>query len=318
MSVKTRNQSQGKRIQQSSVITTRNGLPVDSYLTVEGTRPLHKGEAALLNYTSPTVTVPTNVDLEAVKVSSSKYTGKLVLVDSTGSLYFIDRHSIDNTTKTFNIYNEPDNLSSPNSISLDSGWVIAEANLVNKLATTSTAHIDEVEFNGFDVSFNLDGSADSVSIVDNGNKLKVNPDGSINVEGEIEADVIIDAEQGDTIAVRRNTNPFEHVTEFNRTAAQLDTTSYTTVFTYSNSLEQLRIKSVKVNANTFGIFQVKINGQLKDRFRTSPTDRNCQFFFTEEVDLPNGQDLIIEFKPERLRLSDYNFFTRLEGYQAID
>ena len=317
MSVRTGYSSSKQKLNQGVAVLTRNGLPVDSYLTIEGTRPLYKSNGLeIASYNEPVVQVPSSVDLEKIRLTSGKYTGKLVLVTKDGSLYFIDRQSMDNINKTFSIYNDIDFTESPSSIELGADFTIAEANLVNKLATTSAAHIDEVEFNGFDVSFNLDGSRDSVAIYDGNNRLTINPDGSINVVGDIEADVAIDAEQGDTIALARHPDPFERVSEFNLTAAQLDTETFTEVYSFTNSsLTGLRIKSVKADAATYGIFRVKVNGVTKDRYRTSPLDRNCKIVFDQEIDLPQGQDITLEFVPERIAIPNFDFFVRLEGFQ---
>lgn len=316
MTVKTRNPNKKNKVNQGVVIQSNNGLPIDSYLTLEGTRPLFKSDSEVLSYSDPTVTVPNSVDLEEIRLSDSKYTGKLVLITPDKALYFIDRLSMDNVASTFDIYNDIEFTESPNSIDLSLGWVIAEAKLVNKLATTSTAHIDEVEFNGFDVSFNLDGSSDSVSIVDGNNQLEINPDGSINVKGEI--DLVVDADDGDTIAVSRHSNPFELTGSNAFTAAQLDVSTPTQIFTHTNAaLQDLRIKVVKADANTFGLYIVKVNGQVRDKFRTSPTERNCNIVFSQEIDLPISQTLTVEFQPDRLRISDYDTFVRLEGYQNI-
>lgn len=311
MSIITRNPNKKQKVAQSVAVLSKNGLPIDSYLTLEGTNPLYKGEVTpLVNYSAPVVTVPAAVDLEALRLSSTKYTVKLVLITESRKLYFIDRLTMDNVSKTFEIFEDAEFTTSPSSINLAQGWVIAEANLVNKLATTSTAHIDEVEFNGFDVSFQLDGDPVTVRGT-NGNTLEPNPDGSIN------ADVAVDSEDGDNIAISRHAMPFEVVTESTKTAAQLSVTTFTEVYSLSNNLPNLRIKSLKADCNTYGEYRLLVNGVLRDKYRTSPTERNCRIVFSEEIDLPQGQVISLEFRPERIRLANYQFFTRLEGYQNI-
>jgi hypothetical protein len=319
MSIITRSPNKKNKVAQGVAVLTKNGLPVDSYLTLEGTNPLYKGEVdPIVSYSAPVVTVPAQVDLEQLRLASTRYTGKLVLITESKKLYFIDRLTMNNATKTFEIFEDADFTSSPTSINQAQGWVIAEANLVNKLATTSTAHFDEVEFNGFDVSFNLDAATDSVRVQgNNGNTIEPNADGSVNIVGEIEADVALDAGEGDTVAISRHQYPFEAVQEYTRTAAQLSATTFTQVYSYNNTLPALRIKCVKADCNTYGEYRVLIDGQLKDKFRTSPAERNCRISFTEELDLPQGQNLTLEFRPERIRLTEYQFFTRLEGYQEL-
>jgi hypothetical protein len=319
MSIITRNPNKQRKVAQGVALLSKNGLPIDSYLTLEGTNELYKGEAqSLVGYSQPVVTVPMAVDLNQLRLAPTRYTGKLVLITESKQLYFIDRLTMDNASKTFDIFDDPEFSSSPTSINLAQGWVIAEANLVNKLATASSTHIDEVTFNGFDVTFNLDAKKDSIRVEGtNGNTIEPNADGSVNIVGEIEADVALSAEEGDTVAISRHQYPFEAIQEYTRTAAQLSPTTFTQVYTYNNLLPELRIKCVKADCNTYGEYRVLINGEIKDKFRTSPTERNCRISFTEELDLPQGQSLTLEFRPERIRLTEYQFFTRLEGYQEL-
>ena len=194
----------------------------------------------------------------------------------------------------------------PTSIDLKKGWELSEAQLFNRLATTSAAKIDEVVFREFDIQLGLDG--DKITVTYEGNDLIVEPDGSINVNCNV------DAKDGDNIAISRHANPFTYTSNSNKTKAQLDVANYTEVFSYTSTDDLTRIGKIKVKADTLGIFRVKVNGTIIDYFTTSNMERNCIFEFSEHIDLLNSHVLTIEFIPNRLRLNNYHFFLRMEGY----
>lgn len=93
----------------------------------------------------------------------------------------------------------------------------------------------------------------------------------------------------------------------------LDTTLFTEVISYT-ALENLKVRTLKVNGNTFGSYRVKINGIIQDYYQTSITQRNCFFQFSEDLLLNIGQVLTIEFVPDRIQLVNFNFFMRMESY----
>lgn len=129
--------------------------------------------------------------------------------------------------------------------------------------------------------------------------------GTISVE--------LDADDGSNVAVSRHENPRNITGEEDYIDTELDTQAYTQIISYT-SVEDLRIRNMKIKGDTLGVYRIKINGTLQDYFRTSNFERNCLFAFIEEIDLTTGQVLTIEFIPERLRLDSYNFFYRIEGY----
>lgn len=177
-SVKTTHPSQNRKLQSGTAIYGTNGLPIDSIAELSGSIQLVRNDTTPLLYSAGVVTVPSGTDLNLVKFHKSVYTGRMVLIDAAGKYYFISRPSINPSAYTFNIYDTADELSYPLSIDLSAGWVLAEAQLVNRLATTNTAKIDQVSFRDFQVQFNLDG--DPVRIVDrDGDELNINPDGSL-------------------------------------------------------------------------------------------------------------------------------------------
>lgn len=177
MSFKTRD---GKT-HQSTVLMGENGFPVDTIATISGSYVFLEGESAL-SYSSGdgTVTLPAGNDLTPVTTAKARYTGKYVLITSDQELYYIDRQSIDVGNRTFVISVSDKNQVQPASIDLTKGWKVAEADIVNRVATTSAAKFDNIEFRDMQFQLQLDG--DPVTVRgENGNTLEPNNDGSINV-----------------------------------------------------------------------------------------------------------------------------------------
>lgn len=178
MSYKTRD---GKT-HQSTVLISDSGLPIDGIATISGSYVFLEDSTNPLVYTSgsSTVTLPVGNDLTPVTTAKARYTGRYILITKDNSIYYINRQSIDVGARTFVISRSDVSQITPASIDLSPGWQVAEADIVNRLATTSSAKIDSVEFR--DMHFNLELDGDAVSIVDDdGDKLDINPDGSINV-----------------------------------------------------------------------------------------------------------------------------------------
>ena len=166
---------------QSSVLMSESGLPIDGIATIAGSYVFLEGNA-VLNYQSgsATVTLPPGNDLTPVTTAKARYTGKYVLISAEGTIYYIERQSIDVPSRTFKISRSDKAQVTPASIDTSAGWVIAEADIVNRLATTSSAKVDNIEFRDMHFQFELDG--DPVTVRgENGNTLEPNADGSINV-----------------------------------------------------------------------------------------------------------------------------------------
>lgn len=164
---------------QSSVLISENGLPVDSIATISGSYVFLEGLLPLVSYSGGVVTLPAGYDLDPVTVAKARYTGKYILLTKDHKIYYIDRVSIDVSAGTFLVSTSDKNQVNPLTIDLSAGWTIAEADIVNRLATTSSAKIDSIEFR--DMQFNLTLDGDPVTIIDkDGDELDINPDGSIN------------------------------------------------------------------------------------------------------------------------------------------
>jgi len=126
--------------------------------------------------------------------------------------------------------------------------------------------------------------------------------------------VDLDANTGDNVAISRHQNPFTALVDVDVAKAGLDTANYTEILSLTSSSDDLRLSVIKIKADTLGVFRVKIDGFIKDYFMTSPMERNVKFIFKEDLDLLNTKELKVEFLPERLRINNYNFFMRVEGY----
>tara|TARA_R100001086_G_scaffold250083_1_gene193456 strand:- start:713 stop:1531 length:819 start_codon:yes stop_codon:yes gene_type:complete len=169
-----------KKTHGSFVLMGENGLPVDTIATISGSYVFIEGTSSLsYNAGGATVTLPAGSDLTPVTTARARYTGKYILLTSDNSLYYIDRKTIDVANRTFQISNSDKAQITPASIDLSSGWQVAEADIVNRVATTSAAKFDSIEFRDLQFQMELDG--DPVTVRgENGNTLEPNPDGSIN------------------------------------------------------------------------------------------------------------------------------------------
>lgn len=167
MSFKTRD---GKT-HQTHVLIAENGLPVDAIATLAGSYIFVQGDQPI-TYSGGTVTLPVGSDLTELSTARPRYTGKYVLVTNNGQIYYIDRSTINVAARTFVISTSDKTLSFPISIDVSVGWQVAEADIVNRLATTSSAKIDSVEFR--DMHFNMQFDGDPVSIL-NASGDTINP-----------------------------------------------------------------------------------------------------------------------------------------------
>lgn len=170
MSFKTRD---GKT-HQSTVVMGENGLAVDSIATIAGSYLFLTSDVDPITYSagSATVTLPVGNDLTGVSTAKARYTGRYVLITKDNSIYYINRNSIDIANRTFMISRSDSALIVPASIDLSPGWQVAEADIVNRLATTSAAKIDSVEFRDMHFQMQLDG--DPVTLL-NQEGVGINP-----------------------------------------------------------------------------------------------------------------------------------------------
>jgi len=176
--------TQNKKLQPGTVLVGENGLPVDTIATIAGSNLIVGNVPQPLVYAAGVVTVPSSVDLTPVRYHKSRYTGRLILRTNDNVVYFIDRVSVDDSLKQFSIYLSIDQTAAPSTIDVTAGWSIAEAEIVNRLATTAAAKIDQVEFKDMHFQIELDG--DPVTVRGkNGNTLEPNPDGSVNIGGTV-------------------------------------------------------------------------------------------------------------------------------------
>lgn len=170
-----------RQVHQRTQIVGKNGLTVDALATLEPGSVLQTG-GTTFTYAEPTVTFDNSVDLSSLLtiVKTAKHTGVMLFTDGDNNSYFIDPNSINNTTKTLDIYVDAEYTSSPSTISMETDWTLSEAELVNRLQTTTTAVIDNVEFRDVQVNVDLDGSTVNIKD-DDGDQLEIGDDGSIGV-----------------------------------------------------------------------------------------------------------------------------------------
>ena len=173
---------------------------------------------------------------------------------------------------------------------------------VRRLAVDSLVTIDAQNIT---VEVNLDSTTDAVRVEDpdTGAHIRVETDGSINVNTEV------DASSGDSISIGAHPNQI-----FDETADTITTAAFEEIYSYTSTADNTRIVLVECTVSTPSILQLKINGAIKRVLRTSPTERNIRFDFSEHRKLTNGQTLSVEAKVERLIKASYSSFTALEGY----
>lgn len=178
--------------------------------------------------------------------------------------------------------------------------VTTDSNGLRRLAVDAnvTASIGNIDVD-------LDFNEDSVQIGDpnTGFTLKINTDGSVD------ANVEIDADDGDNIAI--SAHPLQI---FSQAADTITTANFEEIFTYTSIDNRTRIVSVVSTVSTPSLIRIKINGTIVRQFWTSPTERNAIFHFKENRPLLNGEILTVEAKVDRLIYSTYETFTSMEGY----
>lgn len=137
--------------------------------------------------------------------------------------------------------------------------------------------------------------------------------------GDITIDNInvdINADDGDNIAISRHENPRIVLLDEDYLKTELDEDNYTQIFTHTSAIEDIRYRLIKIKADTYGTFRVKVDGNIKDYFKTSPFKRNCIFEFVEDLEVLQNQVLTVEFVPGTcMELDSFNFFLRAEGYK---
>jgi hypothetical protein len=145
------------------VLFGENGLPVDSIATISGSHIFIEGVDPI-SYSGGTVTLPVGSDLTSLTTAKARYTGKYILLTNDDRILYIDRLSIDIATRTFVVSTSDKITVFPTTVDTSAGWKVAEADIVNRLATTSAAKIDSIEFRDLHFQMELDG--DPVTVID--------------------------------------------------------------------------------------------------------------------------------------------------------
>lgn len=161
------------------------------------------------------------------------------------------------------------------------------------------------------INVDLDFVEDGVHIGDpvSGDILKVESDGSINVNTEV------DALDGDNVSI--SAHP---VTDqiFDESAFSIITASNVEIYSFTSVNNDTRILHIECTAQTSSTFQLKINGAVKRELRSSPDKRNVIFEFKEHRALLSGDTITIDAEVDRFigNKAPYRTFTALEGYLA--
>ena len=179
--------------------------------------------------------------------------------------------------------------------------VVTDAGGIKRLAVDASVTLQLPS--ALEVNLDVDNDGVHIGNPTTGDILLVNPDGSIN------ANVKVDAKDGDNIALSGHVNSI-----FSESPATITTSAFTQIYTYTSTNSNTRIVSIDCTVSTPATFKLKINGNIKKILRSSSIERNITFKFTEPRPLLNGDVISIEAQVERLILVSYDAFTALEGY----
>ena len=125
--------------------------------------------------------------------------------------------------------------------------------------------------------------------------------------------VDVDADTGDTIAISGHENKLQVLDSASFTDVQLSTSTYTEIFSQT-ATSDFRIRKVGIKVDTVGVVRFKRNGVIQDYFTITELNPNPRFSFIEDLDIANGDTYSVEFLARRLRISNYDFFMRVDGY----
>lgn len=177
--------------------------------------------------------------------------------------------------------------------------VIVDTDGVRRLAVDTVINLDATGLN-----VDLDPTEDGVYIANQaGDALLINPDGSINVNTNV------DAAGGDNIAISGHSSPV-----FDEAADVLTDLSYKKIFEYTSSNSSTKIIKLECTCETVANFRVKIGTDIIKVLRSSPIERNIVFKFEEHRPLPNASVISVEAQIERQFSPSYETFVSMEGY----
>lgn len=178
--------------------------------------------------------------------------------------------------------------------------VIEDGDGKKRLCVDSTLEVGSIS-----VDVDLIPADDQVGIgdPDTGDFLKVESDGSINVN------IKADSETGDTVAIGAH-----KVSLFDESAGEITAPVFTEIYSFTSTDSGTRIIALEMTAQTPCIFVIKLNGNTIRMLRSSSLERNMVCHFREPRALPTGATLTVEARVEKMNLSTYSTFTSLEGY----
>ena len=156
-----------------------------------------------------------------------------------------------------------------------------------------------------DIDVNLDFPDDGVHIGDRhtGNELKIETDGSINVNSALDA-----AE--DSIAVSAHPDQI-----FAAAASTISSTSFTQILSYTSLSDRTHIMTIECVAGVSSRFQVRVDGTPIRELRSSALNRNVVFDFKEHRNVLNTKIVTVYAAADTLDTNaPYDTFASVEGY----
>lgn len=156
-----------------------------------------------------------------------------------------------------------------------------------------------------DINVDLDFLTDGVHIGDKntGNELKIEPDGSINVNSSLSSDE-------DSISISAHPNQV-----FAGNADSINITTFKEIFSYTSTDDKTRLMNVECTCGTGATFVIKFDGVIVRTRRSSSLERNVTFEFRENRKVASGVEVTVEAKIDALTANaPFDTFVSLEGY----
>jgi len=145
---------------------------------------------------------------------------------------------------------------------------------------------------GIQIPINETVPGDSIKIGDGTDILAVNSDGSINISSTIHTTPIFYSQEEDISA-----------------------SGFQEIFSYTSTNDNTRALVIESTVGVAATFKIKLNGTEIKRKRSSFSERNVKFEFTEPRNILNGQDLTVEARFDEITASNaFQYFTTFEGF----
>lgn len=119
----------------------------------------------------------------------------------------------------------------------------------------------------------------------------------------------VDSTDGDNISISAHPEQL-----FDSFADTITSSNSEVIYSFTSTNDRTHIVKVSGIVSTPSLVLLKINNTIIEQYWTSLTNKNFEFKFDENINILNGDTLVIEAKVDRFILSTYDTFTSLQGY----